>query len=60
MPFKIVQKQMRGFFLIQEVFGLILIDAREQSKYLLTYDKNPSNFISIRTLVKVVIYYVKQ
>lgn len=60
MPFKIVQKQVRGFFLIQEVFGLILIDAREQSKYLLTYDKNPSNFISIRTLVKVVIYYVKQ
>lgn len=60
MPFKIVQKQVRGFFFIQEVFGLILIDAREQSKYLLTYDKNPSNFISIRTLVKVVIYYVKQ
>lgn len=60
MPFKIVQKQVRGFFLIQEVFGLILIDAREQSKYLLTYDKNLSNFISIRTLVKVVIYYVKQ
>lgn len=60
MPFKIVQKQVRGFFLIQEVFGLILIDAREQFKYLLTYDKNPSNFISIRTLVKVVIYYVKQ
>lgn len=60
MPFKIVQKQVRDFFLIQEVFGLILIDAREQSKYLLTYDKNPSNFISIRTLVKVVIYYVKQ
>lgn len=40
MPFKIVQKQVRGFFfLIQEVFGLILIDAREQSKYLLTLIK---------------------